>query len=687
MKMRSTEILQKLIRNRNKDLSLAYFAGEYNISLKTIRNDIKEINKFLDTIPIPRIKIKEDGILLFDEMFDVDLVQKYLYDMDLYEYKLSSRERQIYIIILLFKNDRYISMQHIADELYVSRITIISDIENIKSYLDKFKVKLTLDSGKGVILRCSYEDKLNILISIYREIIIDKKGFFQKIVSEKMDIQYEFTEIFVHMQEYSKENNIIFTKNIFNEIVLFLFVVFNNPHDCMEDDKKCVRNDKDIDSIIHYEGKKLNVKVTDIMLKCFRDYMIKNNLDTFVRSIDEIELYKVIIYFTSELERGLGVNLLNDNVLLDSLFCHVRNMKNWVDYEIEIPKKEKYPIDYDLIEMLVEKHSHILEKFLEYKLNLNMKKSIVIHICAALIKNRKYAQKIFTIVICSMNMATGNYLKAQIENYFNFNILGIYTLDSIGNILNESLGNVNFVISTEDIKVDGFKLIKVNSFLNMEDLNLIQREIYGTNIVFGNSIIEEEKKVLGYISQTIKQDDLKDRLFSQVKNIFYSYRKSFSDKIKNNPLFELLRREFITRSNSKIDWKTAIRISAAPLRNSGYITDEYVEKSIQVVEDYGACIVVSPNVALAHSQKKYGVIRDGLSLLVSNSDIIFPGNNLVNLLFCFSSRGDKEYLDILKFIIDIGRNRDMILYILSLENENEIYEGLSNVYLKMSSGF
>ena len=143
-----------------------------------------------------------------------------------------------------------------------------------------------------------------------------------------------------------------------------------------------------------------------------------------------------------------------------------------------------------------------------------------------------------------------------------------------------------------------------------------------------------------------------------------------------SPLCELLTEDFVIKTTEELEWRDAIRLSALPLEKRGYITSEYTKQSIENVETYGAYIVVSPNVALAHAEKKYGVIKDGLSVLVSKKSILFPDEQEVHLLFCFSSLGEKEYLDMLKSIISIGKDKDKLLNIINKNEIKDIYKAI-----------
>ena len=102
--------------------------------------------------------------------FDRSLVEEKLYEMDMYSYKMSSDERRTFILISLLQNKTYSSMQKLAEELYVSRITILSDFENIKEYLEEFEITLVSDAGKGIAIRCGKEKKIELLIELFRKL-------------------------------------------------------------------------------------------------------------------------------------------------------------------------------------------------------------------------------------------------------------------------------------------------------------------------------------------------------------------------------------------------------------------------------------------------------------------------------------------------------------------------------------
>lgn len=476
MRKRSTEIIQKIIKNSDRILTIKELASKYGISQKTLRNDIKEINQFLQIIPMTEISITEKGEIIKPLDFDDALVEKYLYDMDAYMYKFSTQERQVYIMMILTTSHRHLTMQMFAEELYVSRITIVNDIDSIKEKFQEFGAELMMDPGKGMFLHCTEQNRIAILTSLYREIAINIRndGFFQRMILNRMDIQYSFSNIFSYMQEYMQVSNLVFVEDVFYDIVLYLFVVFNFG----KKDGKLVNSKSSLSGIDHmilYAGYMLNLNVTQKMLEDFRQYIKDHELYSFVKTVDEIELYKVIMRFVEAIDEEVKIGLGNDSKLLDSLLMHIKNMKDWGNYEVELPMEYDSSINYEWLVNLVEKNAYILERFLGYELSENMKKSIVIHICVAMIRNRRYMQRLSVVIVCPGSMATGKYLEAQIRSYFDFKIAGVLSANEVISLLEKRNEKVDFIISTVSIKTEKYQVIKVHPFLKMDDMNMIQK--------------------------------------------------------------------------------------------------------------------------------------------------------------------------------------------------------------------
>lgn len=679
MKKRSTEILQKLMKHSSRKYSIPKLSKNYGVSQRTLRNDINEINSFLESIHKPQIVIGNDGVLEVDSDCDRQLVLEELFQMDTYNYRLSSRERQIFLLGSLLSSKEYVSMQDFADELFVSRVTILNDVQSLQNDLQSMDIYMISDTGKGMRLICSTQQRIDLMMMIYRQIAInmENEGFFQNFILKRMNIRYTFSEIFGYLQEYVNSNNIIFVDDVLYDIVLYLFAIFNVTAQINEKKSPVLSRKTELsglDYFLIYVGYMLNFEVTENMLQFYRAYLEENNLRSFVKSIDEMELYKIIHYYLSEIDEDMHLHLTMDSLLLDSLLMHIKNMKKWGGYEVELPQAANIAVDYELLQGSVDKYSYILERFLGYKLGDNMKKSIVIHICVALIRNQRDMARLSVAVVCPGSMATGKYLESQIKNYFDFHIVGVISANQVFRKLDEQGEQVDFILSTVPLESDKYDVVTVHPFLTMEDMNRIQEISFlcqrKKNFRPPHS---ENHRMLRKMKNLVNAKGIPAGLKKEMESLISEYEKALEED-KYSAIGELLRREHIIITYEDLDWRAAMRLSATPLEMSGYVDNNYIDASIKNVEQYGDYIIVGKGIALAHANADNGVHKDGLSLLVCPTGITFSdGESVVYMIFCFSSTGKKEYLEMMKEIVELSLDETQFHDMLDM-TEDELFQ-------------
>ena len=77
-----------------------------------------------------------------------------------------------------------------------------------------------------------------------------------------------------------------------------------------------------------------------------------------------------------------------------------------------------------------------------------------------------------------------------------------------------------------------------------------------------------------------------------------------------------------------------MRFAGNALRRSGATRDSYTERMIQIVEEFGAYIVIAPGLALAHARPGPDVLTDGLSVVTLAKPVAFghPHNDPVSVV-------------------------------------------------------
>lgn len=91
MNQRSTKIVQLLSKEKD-EITVSGFAEYFQVSQKTIRNDMKEINEILEKNKRGIIDIKSGGIVSIPADFKDSL--SLLLEGNFYNYKLSKEERK-----------------------------------------------------------------------------------------------------------------------------------------------------------------------------------------------------------------------------------------------------------------------------------------------------------------------------------------------------------------------------------------------------------------------------------------------------------------------------------------------------------------------------------------------------------------------------------------------------------------
>lgn len=675
MRKRSEEILQALVRNKKRQNSISSLQKRYQVSERTIRNDLVEINEFLRNLHISDIYLDSDGVLNTGPDFDSALVEKELIKMDTYFYKLSPKERQIYISLLLLWNHKYLVMKHIADELYVSRITILNDFDSIKEDLEGRAADVISDAGKGVCVRCSDELRVELLVDLLQKLMLDveNEGFFQRFVLRQLHIRYTFSEICSCAQEYLSVNNLVFIDDVLYTTVLYLFIIFNLMSD--KNQTGIIRNMEfnEIDNLMMYIGYKLSCPVSEEMLVNFRDYIKNNKISLYIKTLDEIELYEIITHFLSNIDQDMHLALSQDNILIESLLLHIKNMRDWGDLEFEFSEMNEVVFDYQKLLSVVGQNLYVLEKYLSYKINENMKQSIMIHICVAMIRGNEKSQKPSVVIVCPGSMATGKYLEAQIRNYFDFDIQGLFPVSKIASQL-KNMEDVDFIISTVQLYDLEYRCLKVHAVLTIQDMNMIQKTAfeYQNRVTRGKKAKEKKTAVTNKIPSLLQDKNLPDSLYEKIESLILEYE----GKEEKTAIGELLAHDAILFDDTAQDWEYCIRKAGEVLIQKACIGTAFIEKAIQNIKDYGDYIILGNGVALAHAGKNYEVYKDSMSLLVSHSGIVFTDSDReVNFLFCFSSRGVNDHIELFQEIVEIGQDEEYRNRLLEMKEE-ELYRTL-----------
>ena len=120
---------------------------------------------------------------------------------------------------------------------------------------------------------------------------------------------------------------------------------------------------------------------------------------------------------------------------------------------------------YPGVKKATEKNVHVLEEYVGRKLSKEEIAYIVVHICAAIERNKNETVRYSVVLVCNGGIGTSQLLLARLEK-FHLDVIDIIPAHDIENM---NMEDVDAVISTISLEGKGIEYIQVDPLLTDED--------------------------------------------------------------------------------------------------------------------------------------------------------------------------------------------------------------------------
>ena len=569
--------------------------------------------------------------------------------------KVSKHEREDYIFIkLLFEGK--INLRRLTEELDVSRTTVKKDlaslemkktgIEIVNNSLcfpvnDEFeKRKLLIDTldeyideylngiGNNIVI-----DVLKKMFSKEEQLLIEK---FLKNISEhnlKANKLYKtfYMYLIITIQRI-RTNNLILK----NENANFL----KTTEEYQKINKEIILLEKNFE-ILFTENEKL--QIADFLTGLFSYSYNTSIFDVWIK----------INMFIKEIIKNVGgklkVNLEDDVWLLEGLMNHIKPAIYRIRNNINLKSMEVYYEEareiYPRLFTVIKEELKAMEKLINIEFPENELLLFLIHFQAALERNKNNGEIKNVLLVCIGGFGTTNILAYKLQRAYELNEIKIISYLEI----DKSYRNIDAVITTADLNINvkeniSVPVIKVSPFLTEKDTAILNE--HGFSRKQNTYDISEIVKQLNE-SASIKN---KEKFRKELQNIFsVSIR---GDEAEKKDLFYFLKEENIIFEKKKLEkWEDAVKEGFKPLEKGKYVDESYYKSIIELINNFGAYMVVSESLTIPHAENMNNVHKSGISLLYLKHPVIFPGNKKVNLLFCLSAADKKDHMQSLEDII------------------------------------
>ena len=684
VKKRYFEIIN-LVINSNDEITVKDISNLYNITERSIRYDIDELNVFFqeknnkDIIEINNNRLK----ILYSENEIEDIVE----NIKEKEYFLSENERVNILSYEIFLSKNEFILQYFTEKYNLSKTTVRYSLKELNKIISEYGLVIDMNNNRGYKIIGSEINIRKYIINILREYIKNTK--------EK---KIEYDPLKKIIQKFYKKSRIEESKNTINKILdytgktisdeafetlqlfLFISVIRNkNGHEIEEDVENEIFLSKTMEfsKIREILEKVENIKEKDIHY--FVDFFLGSysyNLE-YSYFLNWILIESLIDQFIKLLSDKLKVNLTEDKILRKELLNHIKPAIYRMKNKFKLTESILSEVKKQYMELFIKTKSSlkIISDFIDLSFDEDEAAFITVMIQRAIMRNNPSTllkKDPNILIVCGLGYSSSRFLYENINNRFQVNIIDIIPFNQLENY--NYLKKADIIISTLDFKLDGMDVITVNAVMNEKDI--LKLKNYG--------LPEKKSKIklselLSIIRKVSDETELKKQL---MRNFGENIYDDMGEKSETGKSFvELLSEKSIKLNVAANNLDEVIEITGQTMIDSGLVKEEYTDELKNQIIQYGKYILVGDKTILPHGQLLKNVRETGFSLITLKKGIDFFGSE-IKIVICLASRNKDEHL---RAILELNRylkNPDFENKLLNKENSEELTDYLK--FLEMA---
>ena len=684
VKKRYFEIIN-LVINSNDEITVKDISNLYNITERSIRYDIDELNVFFqeknnkDIIEINNNRLK----ILYSEDEIEDIVE----NIKEKEYFLSENERVNILSYEIFLSKNEFILQYFTEKYNLSKTTVRYSLKELNKIISEYGLVIDMNNNRGYKIIGSEINIRKYIINILREYIKNTK--------EK---KIEYDPLKKIIQKFYKKSRIEESKNTINKILdytgktisdeafetlqlfLFISVIRNkNGHEIEEDveNEIFLSKTKEFSKIREILEKIENIKEKDIHY--FVDFFLGSysyNLE-YSYFLNWILIESLIDQFIKLLSDKLKVNLTEDKILRKELLNHIKPAIYRMKNKFKLTESILSEVKKQYMELFIKTKSSlkIISDFIDLSFDEDEAAFITVMIQRAIMRNNPFTllkKDPNILIVCGLGYSSSRFLYENINNRFQVNIIDIIPFNQLENY--NYLKKADIIISTLDFKLDGMDVITVNAVMNEKDI--LKLKNYG--------LPEKKSKIklselLSIIRKVSDETELKKQL---MRNFGENIYDDMGEKSETGKSFvELLSEKSIKLNVAANNLDEVIEITGQTMIDSGLVKEEYTDELKNQIIQYGKYILVGDKTILPHGQLLKNVRETGFSLITLKKGIDFFGSE-IKIVICLASRNKDEHL---RAILELNRylkNPDFETELLNKENSEELTDYLK--FLEMA---
>lgn len=610
MNSRQKEILYLLLSEPDDCLVVQDFADRVRCSEKTIRNDLKTIEDFLNEHSHAQLIRKPGlGVYLHISEQERSWLSRQMYNEHFTCRHKTDEERILHIAYDLLMNSKPVSAKELAAQHFVNRASIKKDVNAVEKWLKRFGLTLVSKQRLGLKIEGDEKNKRKALARI-SDLADNNTEFTSQFIKSKF-LSHEADFVRKEIKLLQKNHSIYFTDETFESLLLHTLLTIRRIKmkqpiaisagqlDAVKKKKEyewtrvCLKRLEPVFAIRFPEEEAVYLTLHIIGGKVRYPLQQEKKLD-----LEDSELFKVVRHLINRVSELKMLDFHEDQELINGLNIHLDPVLKRLSYDLSVSNpmlndiKKMYPYLFHLIIDVLEDINqtfdlHIPEEEAAY---------LTLHFQAAIERLRRSSDSHKrAVIVCHMGIGMSQLLRTKIERKFH----DITVIDCIAKAeLAEYIKkhkDIDFVISTIELENVTNPHIVVSPLLEPAD----------------------EKKLSAFIGQL----DISHR----------REQKTFKMLNDTTPFLVFLQQETEHRYQ-------VIEQLARALYEKGYVEKEYGIHA--VMREKMSATNIGAGIAIPHANSKY--IKQSAIAIATLKEPIEWGTEKVSLIFMLAVKHEDQ---------------------------------------------
>ncbi|MEG1300143.1 MAG: PRD domain-containing protein [Erysipelotrichaceae bacterium] len=519
--------------------------------------------------------------------------------------------RVSYLLFTFLSTKDYLKSQDLADEMYISKSRISSDLLMLKKIISKYNLKLNSKPYHGLTVigneidkrQCLIKENLNFKYNIFDNNLINKDSNYEIINNVKNLVTQILVDTHYKVSDVSLQNLIVHIATAVerikegNTVIFEIHKLDNAYHHVYDIASKIIEKCCEIFDLKYSESE---VLLLALNLHGKREYESQEYISDEINSL----VYKGL----NAIKLNYNIDLSNDLNLRIALALHIipllsrlktgMLLKNIMAYNI----KQNFTLAFDIGSTFA---NTILPEYKE-RLSDDELSYLALHFSLSLDNTAHIFNFKNILLVCAQKKSETILIQQKIKQWFN-NINEIKVI-SKANILTTQFDEYNAILTTEPSIAEKYPRAKlINYFLNELDYKKIELALNGFNST--KDILDKFDKDLFYVGKAENKTEIIKILFEKAKNKY---------KLNNNLLDSIMLHEEI--ASSCFGNKLAIPHPEKLLSDSTFIAVAVLTNEIIWEENFNVNLVFL--VSIERNSPKGYQLWYYLSNLISNKEAL-----------------------------------------------------------------